>query len=34
MDYKKKILTVNSETKLTIKMERNGGWAGSLKQQE
>lgn len=31
MDYKKKIMTITSETKLTIKLERNGGWAGSLK---
>jgi hypothetical protein len=31
MDYKKKNLIVTSETKLTILMERNGGWAGSLK---
>ncbi|MDP4238662.1 MAG: glycoside hydrolase family 97 protein [Bacteroidota bacterium] len=31
MDYKKKTLEVNNSTKLTINMERNGGWAGSLK---
>jgi len=31
MDYKKKTISVNNNTKLTIKMERNGGWAGSLK---
>ena len=30
MDYKMKTQTVNSTTKLTIKLERNGGWAGSL----
>ncbi|MDR3653402.1 MAG: glycoside hydrolase family 97 protein [Paludibacter sp.] len=30
LDYKKKTTTVNSNTKLTIKMERNGGWSGSL----
>jgi len=30
MDYKKKTLVVNSSTKLTINMERNGGFAGSL----
>jgi len=30
LDFKKKIMTVNSNTKMTIKMERNGGWAGSL----
>ncbi len=30
LDYKKKIMIVNNNTKLTIKMERNGGWAGSL----
>ena len=32
MDYKMKTIGINSNTKLTIKMERNGGWAGSLKQ--
>ncbi|MDP4290077.1 MAG: glycoside hydrolase family 97 protein [Bacteroidota bacterium] len=31
LDYKKKTISINSNTKLTIKMERNGGWAGSLK---
>ena len=31
LDYKKKTLSINSNTKLSIKMERNGGWAGSLK---
>ena len=31
LDYKMKTLNVNSNTRLTIKMERNGGWAGSLK---
>ena len=30
LDYKKKTMTINNNTKLTIKMERNGGWAGSL----
>ncbi|HEY6913317.1 MAG TPA: glycoside hydrolase family 97 protein [Paludibacter sp.] len=30
LDYKKKTIRVSSNTKLTIKMERNGGWAGSL----
>ena len=31
LDYKKKIQAVSSTTKLTIHLERNGGWAGSLK---
>jgi alpha-glucosidase len=31
LDYKKKTISINSNTKLTINMERNGGWAGSLK---
>jgi alpha-glucosidase len=31
LDYKKKTISINSNTKLTITMERNGGWAGSLK---
>jgi len=30
MDYKMKTQTVNSTTKITINLERNGGWAGSL----
>jgi alpha-glucosidase len=30
MDFKKKTISINSETNLSIKMERNGGWAGSL----
>jgi len=30
LDYKMKTQTVNSTTKITIKLERNGGWAGSL----
>lgn len=30
MDYKKKTLKVNNSTRLTLKLERNGGWAGSL----
>lgn len=30
LDYKKKTITVNSTTSLSIKMERNGGWAGSI----
>lgn len=31
LDYKRRTISINSKTKLTIKMERNGGWAGSLK---
>ncbi|HZL09760.1 MAG TPA: glycoside hydrolase family 97 protein [Prolixibacteraceae bacterium] len=31
LDYKKKTIRINSNTKLTINMERNGGWAGSVK---
>ena len=30
MDYKMKTQTVNNTTKITINLERNGGWAGSL----
>ena len=30
MDYKMKTTTVNNTTKMTLKLERNGGWAGSL----
>jgi alpha-glucosidase len=30
LDYIKKTTSINSKTKLTIRMERNGGWAGSL----
>ena len=31
LDYKKKTISINSNTKLTIYMEHNGGWVGSLK---
>ncbi|MGQ8335130.1 glycoside hydrolase family 97 protein [Sunxiuqinia sp. A32] len=31
LDYKKKTISVNNQTKLSITMARNGGWAGSLK---
>lgn len=31
MDYKKKEMSVNKSTKLTLKLVRNGGWAGVIK---
>lgn len=31
MDYKKKEMNVNKSTKLTLKLVRNGGWAGVIK---
>ncbi|MFV0592449.1 MAG: glycoside hydrolase family 97 protein [Draconibacterium sp.] len=30
LDYKRKTISVDNKTKLTINMVRNGGWAGSL----
>jgi len=31
MDYKRKTRKVSNSTKLTLNLERNGGWAGSIK---
>jgi alpha-glucosidase len=31
LDYKKKTIKVSSNTKMTVNMERDGGWAASLK---
>jgi alpha-glucosidase len=33
MDYKKKESTVNNQTRMTLKMVRNGGWAGTIKMK-